>query len=120
MNKILRCSVCGKEITESEYNDNIPVMCDNIDCFRKYFWTNKIKLFNSGDKDYKSKVVIVNNVHYYAENYSKDKCLFMGHGGRLFTIKFNDGRIIKTNNLWCQGDIPKEYQKDLPNNAEFI
>jgi hypothetical protein len=40
-----------------------------------------------------------------------------GFGGANFTVLFNDGRVVKTNNLWYQGDIPKAWQDSLPANA---
>lgn len=44
-----------------------------------------------------------------------------GFGGHLFSIRFfSDGRIVKTSNLWSIGPIPDEYQKALPDNAEFL
>ena len=45
---------------------------------------------------------------------------FLGHGGREFTIEFNDGEILTTNNLWCQVDVPEHFKDKLPNNAKFI
>ena len=120
MSKLLKCSICGKEIEASEYCDTIPVMCDNPKCFHTYFWKEKIRLFNSGNEDYAKTVVIVNHEHYIIGPELKGSTHFAGYGGRLFTIKFNDGRIVKTRNLWSQGTITEEYYKDLPDNAVFI
>jgi hypothetical protein len=43
-----------------------------------------------------------------------------GFGGRKFIILFEDGRKVITTNLWSQGEIPKSFREDLPNNAKFI
>lgn len=43
-----------------------------------------------------------------------------GHAGGKFIIKFNDGRIVTTHNLWCQGAIPEYFQPFLPANAVFL
>ena len=42
----------------------------------------------------------------------------MGHSGREFIIKMNDGRIIETNNLWYNGEVPKE--RNVADNAVFL
>ena len=44
---------------------------------------------------------------------------FRGFGGAHFTIKFHDGTVIETTNLWCQGDIDKEWKHCFPDNADF-
>jgi len=41
----------------------------------------------------------------------------LGMGGSKVLIKFNDGRMIITNDLWHQGNVPKDFQLVLPNNA---
>ena len=42
----------------------------------------------------------------------------MGLNGALFKIKMNDGEIIETNNLWYNGEIPKD--RNIQDNAVFI
>jgi hypothetical protein len=44
---------------------------------------------------------------------------FRGFGGTPFTIKFYDGRVVTTRNLWQQGEIDEAYREWLPDNAEF-
>jgi len=51
------------------------------------------------------------------ENHSEP---FKGFGGRDFSIKFYDGRDIKTSNLWYQGEIPERFKEFLSDNAEFV
>jgi hypothetical protein len=43
---------------------------------------------------------------------------FMGHSGKLFKIEMLDGRVIETNNLWYNGEIPVE--RKVEDNARFI
>jgi hypothetical protein len=43
-----------------------------------------------------------------------------GFGGERFIVKFHDGRIVKTTNLWAQGVIPERFRDRLPDNAEFV
>jgi len=42
-----------------------------------------------------------------------------GFGGRRFIIRFHDGRVVETRNLWMIGIIPDEYREALPDNAVF-
>jgi hypothetical protein len=43
-----------------------------------------------------------------------------GFGGAEWEIKFDDGRVVVTRNLWSIGDIPDEYREALPGNAKFV
>lgn len=43
-----------------------------------------------------------------------------GHGGREFCIKFHDGRLIRTDDLWLQGTIPDWLRETHPDNAVYI
>src|SRR3954467_4010293 len=60
--------------------------------------------------------------HYLAKpkvNNRRDRDL-LGFGGRDWEIRFLDGEVIETNNLWHQGEIPLALRSVLPDNAEFI
>ena len=43
----------------------------------------------------------------------------LGHGGAEFIIRYHDGRLITTTNLWAGGPIPDHFRERLPDNAEF-
>lgn len=45
---------------------------------------------------------------------------FIGYGGQGFTILFDDGEVVRTNNMWSQGEIPELWRTRLPDNASFI
>ena len=45
---------------------------------------------------------------------------FRGFGGAEHFFKFFDGRIVRTTNLWHQGDIPARFRLLLPDNATLI
>lgn len=101
------CRVCGKEITNKKWC--IPI-CSN-ECFTKDFWNQKV----ARKKD-KNQVVINGRVYYIAdENALGDR----GFDGAVHYIKFFDGRIVRTTNLWANGEMPEEYKKKLPDNAEW-
>ncbi|MFK7949232.1 MAG: hypothetical protein AB8G11_16695 [Saprospiraceae bacterium] len=47
--------------------------------------------------------------------------MYVGHGGRKFIIqKDNESKPIVTHNLWCQGDVPRIWANELPDNAKFL
>ncbi|MFJ5103197.1 hypothetical protein [Streptomyces sp. NPDC088554] len=43
-----------------------------------------------------------------------------GFGGRRFDIKFFDGRLVTTHDLWSQGTIPPKHRGRYPDNARFV
>jgi hypothetical protein len=104
------CEFCGKEFTQIMKKDaHIREHC--FDC---YFWFKKVNLA----QHHLARRVIVKGEHYMVG--SNDPTPFNGFGGRDFSIKFYDGRKIKSSNLWHQGEIPGRFKKLLPDNAEFI
>lgn len=72
--------------------------------------------------DYGPNSVIVDNTHYWIGEEPKpgESRSFLGHAGREFKIRFNDGREVTTHNLWYQGPIPTRFRDRLQNNAEFV
>jgi hypothetical protein len=73
------------------------------------FWEMHYALYDDSS-------VIVNGNHYRIGKSTS----FKGYGGHKFTIKFFDGRVVETNNLWSQGTIDSEWRDRLPDNAEFV
>jgi hypothetical protein len=114
-------------------------------CFTCAFWH---ELSYTDDKDPKGTVIVSSitfsppfgnretRTHYRFDSAEpmvtgnrasfSNSCL--GHGGRVFTIKFFgrgtavDGRdrVVTTNNLWHQGTIPEAFYDLFPVNAEFV
>ena len=80
-------------------------------CFDCSFWLKKICM----SEDSKKRQVIVDGVHYMLSDSS-----IRGYCGAKFTIKFFDGRIIETDNLWHQGRIDEMFRYYLADNAVFI
>jgi hypothetical protein len=77
------------------------------------FWQSKVEIKDNPN------VVRINGVHYFIGD-EGSKSSFRGFDGEKFRIKFNDGREVETTNLWYNGSIPKNYLKELPDNAIFI
>ena len=102
----MKCIICGKEIEQSRYMG--AVLCSD-ECFDVNFWNECL------DDD----AIIINGECYHdGGKKPNDYRGFLGHGGRLFKIKKNNGAIIETNNLWYNGVVPKD--RNIKDNAVFI
>lgn len=104
------CEICGKNFENEVYCGRFKRCCSS-ECFDKKFW-------NDIEKE-KDEHIFIDGVCYSIAN--EPVLGNFGFGGRKFKIKMlDDGRVIETNNLWCQGDVPEEYRLILPNTAEFV
>jgi hypothetical protein len=115
------CVECGEEIkTESVDWRFAESMIAKTVCQRCSFWLDH---FEHRDK---FSVIIEEDDgrrrHYRVgrEPKSATPSFCKGFGGQRFKIKFLDGRLIETTNLWHQGVIPKRFYDRFPINAEFI
>jgi hypothetical protein len=104
------CEICGKEIEKSYYSN--AVLC-STECFKINYWLEFVLKKNNKD------MVRCNGTHYVIGDEDSKSC-FRGFEGKRFKVCFFDGRVIETTNLWCQGDIPKEFRKELKDNAVII
>jgi len=110
MDRIYTCPSCGKCYTRR----HTPESYIGNNCFECSFWLGKTDY-----PDYmKNHQVIIDGQHYMA--YAETDSFIKGFGGRRFKIQFFDGRIIETNNLWFQGEIPDQFRSMLPENAVFL
>lgn len=101
----MKCAICGKEFKKSMYSHKM--LCSS-ECFVIDFW----------NKCLDENAIIIDGRCYHDGGRQPDGTIFLGFGGREFTIEMNDGRIIKTNNLWHNGEVPKE--RNVKDNAKFI
>lgn len=83
-------------------------------CFSCNFWQEWVERDEADPLS-----VRVDGCHYHIGD-EKSSSSFRGFGGRLFSIRFFDGREVTTTNLWCQSDIPTHFRDRLPDNAEFV
>lgn len=112
------CNFCNNEYDIKEYgNCNIKtLMKNNHICFHCAFWLEK---FNLRDKN----TFIIDGINYQGHKIDKNKTTgFIGFGGRDFYIQFLDGRKEHYNNVWSQGDVPKDGNLAtlFVDNAKFI
>ena len=112
--EIITCRLCHEQDKNSFCQPTKAEMKLRQLCFNCNFWTNII----NEDKEHPEIVVIVDKNHYQIAPEQTPK-KWRGFGGHLWNIVFNDGRTVKTTNLWHQGDIPEYFQSQLPDNAKF-
>jgi hypothetical protein len=114
---MLTCRKCGHRERLQFMSDVLREMVQHSMCFECNFWRDaledpdivitqsdkgELEAFSVGDEDYGSS--------------------FRGYGGRRFTVKFFDGRVITTTNLWPRGKVPVVWvdeARDHPNQAEI-
>jgi len=102
----MNCSKCGKPL-DPNFQGLEPL------CSTCLFWTSLASRYNYD-------AIIINGEHYSLGGNDQDPYFMQGHGGRKFTVRFFDGRVITTNNLWHQGSVPEHFRHVLRNNAEFV
>lgn len=110
------CRYCGSLICLEDYNKKLPlpqVMKSEQLCFSCAYWKNKI---NNPAPNHQ----IINGKYWIFEPWSDKPLLFAGHGGKTFYIILNDGGVLRSNNIWCQGEIPQRFREALPDTAKFI
>ena len=106
----MKCRICGKEFNKIRWLKPYEDICSDK-CYSTNFW-NEI----ASDKD---NHIFIDGVSYLIAP-EDDDSPFRGSAGRNFKIKFDDGKIVETTNLWCQGEIPEEFRDILKDNAKFI
>jgi hypothetical protein len=104
------CRICGK--SESANYLRNKRMVDESLCFSCNFWDEY------SQPAMLSRSIRVAGSHYMdcGEAHPRDR----GCSGREFNIQMNDGRTIKTNNLWHQGTIPDRFKSQIPDNAVIV
>ena len=84
-------------------------------CFKCSHWIGLIE-----DQTIENRTV-VDGRHYIAcPKGTVDQYGFRGFGGHNFKIAYFDGRLIESDNVWHQGEIPERFRDRLPDNARFI
>ena len=101
-----KCLFCSKEHDDNKLATTLLYGM----CFSCNFWYRILK----GRRPY-----VVINGHCYRIA-PEDRVGFRGHGGWEYTIKFNNGNVVKTTNLWHKGKVDCEFLPFFPNTAEFI
>lgn len=113
----MKCKICGKEFDASHYVDSwANQMTAHQMCHSCNFWRNMLR----EDSERPSHTwCMINGTHYVIGD-EKDSSCFRGFGGAEFVIQFNDGVVVKTTNLWCQGEPDGYWKEKFPDNAKFM
>lgn len=114
------CTECGGPQGTTNYTGGIgEEMKANGWCFTCHFWQKYVKA--AAEKDQHAVVVQREDGtrwHYYIAPETASR-FGRGFGGSKFVVKFLDGRVVETTNLWCQADIPANFYDRIPVNATF-
>lgn len=119
MAKII-CNICGHE--EDSERWILPETAQKIQnlgiCFECLYWRTQTTLDDT-ERGLHGWAVI-NGTHYVLASHTNANWP-RGMGGVKKKIRFFDGYETECDNLWCQGEVPSGYWRDLlPDNAEFI
>ena len=122
--KTIICKECGNEergpTSWREGNIRSIMERDGV-CFNCGLWIEKIELH---DKH----TYVINGTRWHdggtlstEERQAFGASPGMGCGGRKQIIQLLDSdKVITTNNLWCQGDVPDHFKERIPDNAKFL
>ena len=108
-----KCRMCGS-LEDTTRWTNGPKLEEKQLCFSCNFWDEIVPSYNKGEH-----FVDQNNGCYVIGNENPKATYFRGFGGAKTTITFNDGRIVKSTNLWFRGDVPEHFKTLLPPNAQL-
>ena len=108
----MKCMICGKEIKHNHYSEHSDFfgLCGDTECFNKRFWQLALD----------DKAIIIDGTCYHIgkepdSRYAND----LGFDGRVFHVKMLDTKkVLITNNLRCNGKVPKEC--GVEDNAVFL
>lgn len=118
MEKTITCHICGKKEDVSSYiKDWASDLVEHKVCTQCNHWRLN-KYWDDNDRGPHGWAVI-NGAHYTID----PKTIVKGFYGAKHTIKFQDGTIVHTDNVWHQGNIldAHPYWREIfPDNAEFI
>lgn len=83
-------------------------------CFTCDYWTILCERYEGiGD-------AIISNGYHLTDAGNRENVknkASLGFGGAEMTFRMHSGRVVKSNNIWCQGKIPLRFRPRLPDNA---
>jgi hypothetical protein len=108
------CKLCGAEENCRYTPETKKQLEERQLCFSCNFWQN---IVNRGTQP--NCVIIDGNHFWISKDEPQTPTNWLGFGGRKFTIRFNDGRVVTTQNMWHEGSIPQHFREQLPDNATW-
>lgn len=113
---IQRCSKCNAAYEQDSFDprQKLTVLMKQRElCFQCAFWIDKIEK----PPEYAE---VVNGSHFTFHPWNNSPLAFQGSGGHAFYIIRENGSVLKSNNVWRQGDVPERFREQLPDTARFI
>lgn len=111
------CKLCGQEENILQYNSSckyLSIMAKQHVCFQCAFWIDKIA-------NPPPNRMIIGGCHYTVHPFvRRPNNVLKGCGGKEFYIRKMDGTLIKSNNVWFQGEIPEHFRDQLPDMGHFL
>lgn len=113
------CKLCGNQENPDDFcNENnrvVETMLKQHVCFNCAFWMN---IINSQAPPGQ---IIIGHTYYIAHPYVKRPLnRIKGNNGKEMYIRIFNGELIKSNNVWCKGEIPEQFREQLPDTANFL
>lgn len=108
----IMCRICKQEVCVDGFIESQRERLLNAGiCHKCDSWVANWQIRNDPE------TVRINGNHYRIHT---GESRFKGMGGAEITIRFKDGRVVHTDNLWHQGTTPSQFKVVLFDNAEFI
>lgn len=121
---VVKCKICGKEQEIDNYCDEYKKELSDLQmCHKCAHWNMNHTLDMDPHHRPPHTWAIINGKHYVLGPSNEKDNWMKGFGGAKFKIKFKDGTIKETDNLWHQGDITEahpHWREIMPDNAEFV
>ena len=109
------CKKCGATFDSSQFiKSYASIMEKQCLCAKCTFWYEHLVDDHNAAAHTRA---TINGEHYVI---GPEKAKLKGFNGIQHVIRFNDGHITTTSNLWYNGEVPKHWKEQFPNNAEFI
>jgi len=122
----IKCKICGRAQEIDNYEEEYQKELKNRQmCHQCAHWAMNYELDHDPHNIHKRgdhQWAVINGKHYVFGP-SGEKGPFRGFSGAKFKIKFNDGVVKETDNLWHQGNILEahpHWRELMPDNAEFV
>lgn len=115
------CKICGKPIWLQWLGDKDKNLVELQECFGCNFWMNLVRKGDNIVIDHpRRNEYTISGRHHYQFGKATKPSSFNGFAGQRFVIRFFDGRIVETCDLWLQGKVPELFFDKLPVNAEMV
>jgi hypothetical protein len=108
---MFRCKECKSKEDETKWTDGKDLLLKKL-CFDCNYWMERVERVGG-----LTQVIVDGSVYQIGR---EDAVGMRGFDGDKFIIKFKDGRLVHSTNLWFNGRVPKKYKDRLIDNADFI